>query len=144
MVPCIESLDALRGIHNMSIASLFFRTAVVLGLLGIVLGIGMGMHQDFRLAHAHAHLNLLGWVSFFLFGAFYHLVPAAAHGMLPKAHYALSLAGLLVFMAGLYTIAIDTAGGLPILAVVGSLLLLLGFLIFTWIVFRSRIEVRTA
>ena len=144
MVPCIDSLDALRGIHNMSIASLFFRTAVVLGLVGILLGISMGMHQDFRLAHMHAHLNLLGWVSFFLFGAFYYLVPTAADGILPKAHYALSLAGLLVFMVGLYTIAIDTAGGVPIFAVLGSLLLLLGFLIFAWIVFRSRIGARTA
>jgi cbb3-type cytochrome oxidase subunit 1 len=136
MVPAFR--EAL-GDRIMSIAGLFFRTAVVLGLIGIVLGMGMGMSQDFRLAHLHAHLNLLGWVSFFLFGAFYHLVPSAGDGVLPKAHYTLSLIGLLVFMTGLYTIAINTDGGLPILAVVGSLLLLLGFLIFAGIVFRSRI-----
>ncbi|HEY3148276.1 MAG TPA: hypothetical protein VGJ75_18100 [Dongiaceae bacterium] len=50
----------------MSIPSLFFRTAVLLAIAGIVLGIFMGVNQDFRLAHMHAHLNLLGWVSFFI------------------------------------------------------------------------------
>ena len=48
----------------MSLASLFFRTAILLAIAGIMLGIFMGVNQDFRLAHMHAHLNLLGWVSF--------------------------------------------------------------------------------
>ena len=52
----------------MSIPSLFFRTAILLAIAGILLGIFMGINQDFRLAHMHAHLNLLGWVSFFIFG----------------------------------------------------------------------------
>ena len=82
----------------MSIPSLFFRTAILLALAGILLGIFMGMNQDFRLAHMHAHLNLLGWVSFFVFGGYYALAPQAAEGVLPKVHYTLCLIGLLVFM----------------------------------------------
>ena len=70
----------------MSIPSLFFRTAIVLAIAGILLGIFMGMNQDFRLAHMHAHLNLLGWVSFFIFGGYYALAPQAAEGVLPKLH----------------------------------------------------------
>ncbi len=126
----------------MSIPSLFFRTAILLALAGILLGIFMGMNQDFRLAHMHAHLNLLGWVSFFIFGGYYALFPQAAEGVLPKVHYTLCLIGLLVFMAGLISIALDTEIKLVALAAVGSLLLLAGFLAFAVIIFRTGIAPR--
>jgi cbb3-type cytochrome oxidase subunit 1 len=126
----------------MSIPSLFFRTAVLLAIAGIALGIFMGINQDFRLAHMHAHLNLLGWVSFFIFGGYYALFPQAAEGVLPKVHYALCLLGLLIFMAGLVSIGLDTTIRLEALAAVGSLLLLAGFLVFAAVIFRTRIERR--
>ena len=123
----------------MSVSALFFRTAILIAIAGIVLGIYMGINQDFRLAHMHAHFNLLGWVSFFLFGGFYHLVPGAARGMLPKVHYALCLIGLLVFIAGLSGIALDASVDLTACAAIGSLLILAGFVTFAWILFRTRI-----
>lgn len=126
----------------MSIPSLFFRTAILLALAGILLGIFMGVNQDFRLAHMHAHLNLLGWVSFFIFGGYYALAPHAAEGVLPKVHYTLCLIGLLVFMAGLTGIALDGDHSLAPLAAVGSLLLLAGFIVFAVIVFRTRFAPR--
>jgi hypothetical protein len=43
-----------------------FRVSVSLALVGIVLGIVMGIQQDFTLMPAHAHLNLLGFVTMFL------------------------------------------------------------------------------
>lgn len=122
----------------MSIPSLFFRTAVLLALAGMLAGIFMGINQDFRLAHLHAHWNLLGWVGFFLYGVFYALAPAARQGLLPKVHYTLSLLGLAVFVAGLYSIAMGTATALEACAAIGSLLLVAGFLVFAWIVFRTR------
>jgi hypothetical protein len=126
----------------MSIPSLFFRTAILLALAGILLGIFMGVNQDFRLAHMHAHLNLLGWVSFFIFGGYYALAPQAAEGVLPKVHYTLCLMGLSVFMAGLTGIALGSGHALAPLAAVGSLLLLAGFIAFAVIVFRTRLVVR--
>src|SRR5262245_30076731 len=126
----------------MSLPSLFFRTGVLIAIAGILLGIFMGIKQDFRLAHMHAHLNLLGWVSFFIFGGFYALFPDAAHGVLPRAHYTLCLIGLLVFMAGLVSIALDTGLKLEALAAVGSLLLLAGFLVFAVIIFRTPVVPR--
>ena len=128
----------------MSIPSLFFRTAIVLAIAGIVLGIFMGMNQDFRLAHMHAHLNLLGWVSFFIFGGYYALAPQAAEGVLPKLHYGLCLIGLLIFMTGLSGIALGNDLALAPLAAVGSLLLLAGFVVFAVIIFRTRIAPRAA
>jgi cbb3-type cytochrome oxidase subunit 1 len=128
----------------MSIPSLFFRTAILLAITGIVLGIFMGVNQDFRLAHMHAHLNLLGWVSFFIFGGYYSLAPDAARGVLPKVHYGLCLIGLLIFMAGLITIGLDTEVRLEICAAIGSMLILAGFLVFAVIVFRTRVAPRAA
>ena len=122
----------------MSIPSLFFRTAILLAIAGVLLGIFMGMNQDFRLAHMHAHLNLLGWVSFFIFGGYYALAPQAAEGVLPQVHYTLSLIGLLVFMCGLAGIGLSDNHALAPLAAVGSLLLLAGFLAFAVIIFRTR------
>lgn len=99
----------------------------------------MGVNQDFRLAHMHAHLNLLGWVSFFIFGGYYALVPQAAAGLLPKLQYGLCLIGLLVFMAGLTGIALGDDLALAPLAAIGSLLLLAGFIVFAIVIFRTRI-----
>jgi hypothetical protein len=123
----------------MSIPSLFFRTAILLAIAGILLGIFMGVNQDFRLAHMHAHLNLLGWVSFFIFGGYYALAPQAAEGVLPKLHYGFCLIGLLVFMSGLVGIGLGNDLALAPLAAVGSLLLLAGFIVFAVVIFRTRI-----
>jgi hypothetical protein len=128
----------------MSIPSLFFRTAVLLAIGGILLGIYMGVNQDFRLAHMHAHLNLLGWVSFFIFGGYYSLAPDATRGALPKVQYGLNLVGLLIFMTGLVTIGLDTPVKLEICAAIGSILILLGFVLFAIIIFRTRIVPRAA
>ena len=38
-----------------------YRTAIAFFVLGVGLGMYMGMNQDFRLMHVHAHVNLLGW-----------------------------------------------------------------------------------
>ena len=48
-----------------------FRVSVSLALVGIVLGIVMGIKQDFTLMPAHAHLNLLGFVTMFLSALYY-------------------------------------------------------------------------
>jgi uncharacterized membrane protein HdeD (DUF308 family) len=40
-------------------------------------GIAMGIQQNFTLAPAHAHLNLIGGVLLFVFGLYYRLIPAA-------------------------------------------------------------------
>jgi hypothetical protein len=122
-----------------SLPSLYLRSAVLLGLAGISLGIVMGMQHDFRLAHFHAHLNLLGFVGFFLAGVFYVLVPAASHGPLPRLQYVLTMTGLVLLLGGLYGIAMDAVPVPQVLAASGSLLILAGFLVFVWVVFRARI-----
>jgi hypothetical protein len=54
--------------ENLMIGSLMMRVGVVILLVGMLAGIEMGIRQDFALAPAHAHLNLIGGALLFLFG----------------------------------------------------------------------------
>ena len=52
----------------MKASSLSFQAGVVLLVVGMIWGIQMGISKDHAALPAHAHLNLLGFVSLFLFG----------------------------------------------------------------------------
>ena len=60
------------------------RVSVVLGLAGMAMGIVMGIKQDFLLVPAHTHLNLLGFVTLFLSGLYYRVVPEAGASTIAK------------------------------------------------------------
>src|SRR6516225_6598219 len=53
---------------------LSFWAAVAFLVAGLIWGLVMGISQDFSTMPAHAHLNLLGWVSLFLFGIYYRCI----------------------------------------------------------------------
>jgi hypothetical protein len=55
----------------MRISDFCFVLAALCALAGMALGIVMGISQDFTLAPAHAHLNLLGWVTMALYGLYH-------------------------------------------------------------------------
>lgn len=121
----------------MNLAHLCLRTAVVLGFIGFSMGFGMGVSQDFSLAPAHAHMNLLGWVSFFLYGALYALIPQAAVGMLPRIHYVLASVGTVVMVAGIAGIYLGHGATFEPLAIGGSIAVYGSFILFVFIVFRA-------
>jgi hypothetical protein len=56
----------------------FFAVAPLYVLIGMGFGIFMGASQDFTLRDAHAHLNLIGWVTMALYGTFYALAREAS------------------------------------------------------------------
>ena len=66
------------------IGSLMMCVSVVILLAGMLAGIVMGAQQNFLLAPAHAHLNLIGGVLLFLFGLYYRVVPAAGRMTLAR------------------------------------------------------------
>ena len=74
------------------VALWFFASAVVYVSLGMIFGLWMSASGDHMLAPAHAHLNLVGWVTMALFGVYYHLVPSA-QGRLANLHFALAILG---------------------------------------------------
>ena len=74
---------------------------VSLGLIGIGLGILMGIRHDFMLVQAHAHLNLLGFVTMFLSALYYRAVPQAAGSKLARLQAIVSVVGAAAFPAGI-------------------------------------------
>ena len=118
------------------IGSLMMCVSVVILLVGMLAGIAMGVQQDFTLAPAHAHLNLVGGILLFLFGLYYRLVPAAGNSPLAKVQGWLHIAGAILFPAG---VAIVVLKGTSFIAapIVGSLIAVAAVALFTVIVFRT-------
>ncbi len=125
---------------DQKLSSLFLRLAVVFIVLGVCLGYWMGVTHDFTLSPVHAHTNLLGWVSMFLYGLFYRAVPGAAAGVLPKVHAVLAVAGLPIMMVGLTVqlLGVPSLMSLvPPMMIAGPTLVVLGMFVFAVIVFRA-------
>jgi hypothetical protein len=85
----------------MSLAYRFFVAGVLFALTGMSLGTYMGMAHDFTYAPVHAHINLVGWVTHFLFGLYYRAEPANAEGWLPEAHFACAILGGILLPIGI-------------------------------------------
>lgn len=75
------------------VSSAFFTIAALCGLAGMVWGSHMGMSGDHSLHPAHAHLNLLGWVTLSIMGGFYALPGAPKAGVLAWVNLVLSATG---------------------------------------------------
>ena len=114
-----------------------FRAAVLLAIAGMIWGIAMGISQDHSTMPAHAHLNLLGWVSLFLFGVYYHLHPVIDQSALAWWQIWIWIAGTIVLTIGVGLVHSGHQIGEPI-AAVSSLVVLADTLIFAWLVFRSE------
>jgi peptidoglycan/LPS O-acetylase OafA/YrhL len=127
----------------MSASSLSFRTAVVLGLLGIVMGIIMAASHDHSVMPAHAHLNLLGWVSLFLFGIYYRFHPTIDSSRLALTQVIVWALGAVVLAVGVAALNLGKPQAEPI-AVVGSLLILADMVLFAMLVFRATDTVAKA
>lgn len=112
----------------------FFSAASLCATGGMVWGAMMGASQDFALAPAHAHLNLVGWASLALMGVFYQL--SGRGGRLGWINFGLSTLGVVVFIPSL---AMELAGvkGGDLGLVVGPLLALLGMLTFLGVVLST-------
>jgi cbb3-type cytochrome oxidase subunit 1 len=110
-----------------------FILATVTVISGMCLGIYMGLSHDFTLAPAHAHANLLGWVSLFLFGLFYRTHPQAITRM-ARLQIAAFVVAYIAMVGGMAGVLLDVETLLPV-AIMGSLLLvvsMLQFLLIAW------------
>ena len=63
----------------MRVSSFAFVAAALMALTGMGLGMYMAIAEDFTLAPAHAHLNLLGWVTVALYGLYHRGVARACN-----------------------------------------------------------------
>jgi peptidoglycan/LPS O-acetylase OafA/YrhL len=118
-------------------SSLCFQAAVVFVIAGMLWGISMAISENHAAFPAHAHLNLLGWASLFLFGVYYRLHPALEKGRLTLLQVWSWIVGTAVLVAGVGLISTGHPGAEPI-AAIGSLIALAAMLLFGWTVFRTE------
>jgi hypothetical protein len=118
------------------ISSLLLRVSVALLLVGLCFGIAMGVTQDFSLAPAHAHLNLVGFVIPFLAGLYYRAVPQGAQGAVATIQAALAIIGGVMFPVGVAAV-VGIGPQYEPLAIIGALIVLASAALFAVIVFRT-------
>ena len=114
-----------------------FRFSVSTGLAGMGFGIFMGITQDFMLAPAHAHLNLLGFVTMFLSALYYRAFPEAAAMRLAFYQSAVSMAGAVLFPIGIACVLLGGHDRFEPVVVAGALTVFLGMTLFAVIVYRT-------
>jgi hypothetical protein len=105
----------------------------------------MGATENMTLAPAHAHLNLVGWVTMGLYGTFYALTRGTMSVRLAWINYAISTAGVLIMIPAL--VLFLHAGNDPKFVpfmVAGEVLTVIGMLVFAVAVFRELVRRRPA
>jgi membrane-bound acyltransferase YfiQ involved in biofilm formation len=121
----------------MQASSLSFQAAVLFVLAGMGWGIQMGITQDHSAFPAHAHLNLLGWVSLFLLGVYYHLNPSLDKAGAARIQVWIWIVGTITETIGVGLVYTGHEAAEPMIAV-GSLTLFAAMLIFGWLVFQCE------
>jgi hypothetical protein len=120
----------------MRASTLSFQAAVVFVIAGMIWGIIMAISEDHSAMSAHAHLNLLGWVSLFLFGIYYRLHPSLEEAKSAIVQVWVWIIGTIIFTIGVGLLSTGHAIG-DAIAAVGSFVLLLDMLLFGWLVLRG-------
>lgn len=121
----------------MKASSLSFQAAVLFVIAGMIWGIQMAISQDHSAFPAHAHLNLLGWVSLFLFGIYYRPHPSLDQSRAALAQVSIWCIGTIVMAIGVGLVHTGHEVGDPI-AALASLLVLAGMLMFGWLVVKTE------
>ena len=123
-----------------SIARWFFISALIYGVLGMLLGLHMAMTQNHGQMPTHAHIMVIGWLSFAVFGFFYHLFGERVSRVLSGIHCVLAELSLLGIVIGLLLVYGGSPEYEPIAAIsslvyAGSFVL---FAIVAWPAVRLR------
>jgi len=121
----------------MKVSSLSFQAGVLFVLAGMVWGLQMAISNDHSAFPAHAHLNLLGFVSLFLFGFYYRMHPSLDQSLVAFVQIWIWIGGTVVMAVGVALVHTGHAGG-DRMAAIGSIIVLAAMLTFAWLVFRSE------
>jgi len=123
------------------VSAAFFAIGVLFLIAGMIWGMIMGNSENFILAPAHAHLNLLGWVTMAIYGTFYALTRDTLRPKLAWTNFVLAVLGVLVMIPSL---ALYLSGNPQYGAgiAVGSVLCFLALLVFGISVARELMRSR--
>jgi hypothetical protein len=125
------------------VARTFFIASFVFGVAGMLLGLSMAMSGNHGQMPTHAHIMVVGWLSFAAFGLFYHLFPVAAASMPARIHMWLAIVSLAVLVVSLYALLAGNPGIEPVTAT-ASVAYLLSYLTFIWAAWPVVVKGRTA
>jgi hypothetical protein len=122
----------------MKASSLCFQAAIVFVIAGMIWGIVMAATQDHSEMPAHAHLNLLGWVSLFLIGIYYRLHPALENAGSALVQVWAWIAGTVILTTGVGLIYAGHPGTGEPIATLGSFMLVADMVLFGWLVYHRE------
>jgi hypothetical protein len=122
-----------------TVSKLYFKTAIVFLVIGIMMGLQMSISGNHNVIGAHAHTNLLGSVTMALFGTYFALVPEKAQSRLAKIQYGVYTTGVVVMTPSLYFMLLGNPAFEPLVAV-SSLVGFAGVLLFAFLVFSGAGE----
>ena len=122
------------------IAQLYFRTAILFLIVGIAMGLHMAISQDHSAIGAHAHTNLLGWVTMAIFGGYHALNPAKAERRIAMIQYVVYTAGVALMIPALYLMLTGNPSMEPVVAA-ASMITFAGVLLFAVIIYSSSATV---
>lgn len=107
----------------------FFVSALVYGGLGMLLGLDMGIRHDHGQMPTHAHIMVIGWLSFAVFGLFYAAYEKGVPKLMAQIHLWLSQISFAGLVIGLWLTYAGKTQFEPI-AAVSSLAYAASFLVF--------------
>ena len=113
----------------MRASSLSFKTAVLCAIAGMLMGIAMAASHD------HSVMNLLSWVSLFLFGTYYRSDPAMDASRLALIQAGVWIVGTGVLTIGVAALHLGYTFGEPT-AIAGSCIVLADIMLFAVLIFR--------
>jgi len=110
----------------------FFAAAAFYAMVGVSWGLAMGITENHATYSAHAHLNLLGWLSLAMMGTFYATAGQGVSDKVKAVNFVVSNLGVLLMIPGLF-MYLGQAGPPAVfgpMIATGSLLVVAGFFVF--------------
>ncbi len=116
----------------MRVHVVFIGLGLIFLVIGMAFGMWMGMSNNLQFAAAHAHWNVVGFLTSSVYGLTHRAYPRLAESRLTWPQCIVHVAGVLIFAPGII-LAITTRQEIG--AIVGGLLIILAALMFMWIYF---------
>jgi hypothetical protein len=132
-----ETFAFAREGTMLNIDRAYIAAALVLLLLGELLGLYMGIANDTKLLSLHVAFLLPGFATLAIYGALFRLWPAMKKGTLAAAQFWLAIVAELALLVGAYQYA--TSGAVPV-AAAGSILTILGVLLILYLFWTRSAE----
>lgn len=87
----------------------WIKIGVLYFIIGIAIGLFMSATIQLQWGAAHAHVNVVGWLSTVLIGVVYSVYPKAGNSVLGKASFWLYNIGLPFLLASMFMVQIVSA-----------------------------------